>query len=286
VTVNNTAQQAALVRLAFLSFDYTELALASLQTVDENNLFLTSPSVCTAGGSVVASLNGAAATVGAALPSGSNTLAATFTNCDTGGLDTYSGNSSVQYNLSVGALVNGNGTATMTNMRLVSTDGMSPPVVQSDLTGNGGLSFTVSETASGAQTTSDVSVTPGAGATLRNATTGLTATAVSGSLVIHSVQTALAGGAFRADQVRYGTNANTFTVASKTYVSNGTIEININGTSITSSGAITVTENGTQIGRLFVDAQGVFQIEVNGQIVPFAKPGPGAAPLRKRFGPK
>lgn len=284
VTVNNTAQQEALVRLAFLAFDYTDLALASLLTADDNNQFLASSAVCTAGGSVAASLNGAAVTVGAALPSGSNTLAATFTNCDTGGSDTYNGNSSVQYNLTVGALVNGNGTATMTNMRRVTANSATPPVVESDLTGNGGVSLTVSETASGAQTTSDVSITPSVGATLRNATTGLTATAVSGSLTLRVVETALTGGDFRTDQVRYGTNANTFTVASRTYVSNGMIEVNISGTTVTSSGAITVTENGTQIGRIFVDAQGALQIEVNGRIVPFAKPGPQAAPLRKRIG--
>jgi hypothetical protein len=156
--------------------------------------------------------------------------------------------------------------------------------VESDLTGNGGVSVTVSETASGAQTTSDVSITPAVGATLRNATTGLTATAVSGSLTLRVVETALTGGDFRTDQFRYGTNANTFTVASRTYVSNGTIEVNISGNTVTSSGAITVTENGTQIGRIFVDAQGVLQIEVNGQIVPFAKPGPQTVPLRKRIG--
>jgi Immunoglobulin domain/Immunoglobulin I-set domain len=284
VTVNNTAQQAALVRLAYLSFDYAALALASLEVTDDNNVFLASSAVCSAGGSVAALLDGAAVTVGAALPSGSHTLAATFTNCKTNSSQTYSGNSSVQYNFTLGALNSGTGTGTMTNMRRVTVSSATPAVVESDLTGNGSVSFSGTETASGAQTISESVITPRAGATLRNATSGLTATAVSGSLTIRGLTTALTGGGVRTDQVRYATNANTFTVASKTYVSNGAIEINFNGSSITSSGAITVTENGVQIGRMFVDAQGVFQIEVNGQIVPFALAGARPAAVRQPVG--
>jgi hypothetical protein len=281
VTPNNAAQQEALVRLAFLSFDYSELALASLQTVDDENLFLASPEVCTSGGSVAATLNGGAVTVGGTLPSGSNTLSAQFTNCATGGAETYSGTSTVQYNLTVGAFVNGTGSGSMTNMRSVSTDGAPAPVALSDLTGNGSVAFAVSESANGAQTTSDVSLTPTAGATLRNAVSGLTATAVSGALNVRSVQTDLGGGNFRADQIRFSATASTYTVASRTYVSNGTIELNFTGTSVSGSGQITVTENGTQIGRIFTDAQGALQIEVNGRIVPFGKPGP-QAPLRSK----
>jgi Immunoglobulin domain/Immunoglobulin I-set domain len=280
VTPNNAAQQEALVRLAFLSFDYSELALASLQTVGDTNLFLPSSEVCSAGGSVAATLNGGAVTVGNALPSGSNTLSADFNNCATFGSQTYSGTSTVQYNLTVGTLVNGSGSGSMTNMRKVSTDGAPTPVVLSDLTGNGSVAFTVSESANGAQTTADVSLTPTAGATLRNAVSGLTATAVSGALGLRSVETDLGGGNVRPDQIRFSANASTYTVASRTYVSNGTIELNFNGMAVSGSGQITVTENGTQIGRIFVDAQGLLQIEVNGRIVPFAKPGL-RAPLRK-----
>jgi Immunoglobulin I-set domain len=274
VMPNNTTQQVALIRLAFLGFDFIDLAQASFQTVDDAGLLISSAQTCAAGGSVAATLNGSAITVGAALPAGNNTLAATFTNCAIDSFATYSGVSSAQYNIS-GSLTGNftaSGTGTMTNMRRVSTDGQTQPMVEADITGNGNVGYTGSQTVAGAQITNEFAATPAAGATLRSALTNLTATAVSGSLTGRGVETVLAGGMMRTDLSRFSASAYTFTVGSNTYVSNGTLEISFNGANITVTGAITVTENGTQIGRIFADATGVLQIEVNGQIVPFGKP--------------
>jgi hypothetical protein len=281
VTPNNTAQQEALIRLAFLGFEFIGLAQASFLTLDDDSLFMSSAQTCSAGGSVAATLNGSAITVGAALPTGNNTLAATFTNCATDSFETYSGVSSAQYNIT-GSLTGNftaSGTGTMTSMRRVSTNGQTPPTVETDVTGNGNVGYTGSQTVAGAQITNEFTATPAAGATLRSGLTNLTATAVSGSLTGRGVETVLAGGMLRTDLSRFGATAYTFTVGSNTYVTNGLLEISFNGATVTVTGAITVTENGTQIGRIFADANGVLQIEVNGQIVPFGKP---AAAMSKR----
>jgi Immunoglobulin I-set domain/Carboxypeptidase regulatory-like domain len=277
VTTNNTAQQEALVRLAFLAFDYLELATAGFVAVDDNDRFVGSSQACSDGGSLITLLNGAAAVVGNPLPEGSNTLASTFTNCRVDPSQTFNGSTSLQYNLTVGALSNGTATAAMTNMRRVVTEGGAGTRVVSDITGNGNVSATVSETANGAQVTSVVTFTPGAGATLRSAVSELTATAVSGSMTIRLVETALGNNDFRFDQSRFTSNNNTFTVGGRTYVSNGFIDISFANGAFTVSGEITVSENGTQIGRIFADAQGSYQIEVNGRIVPFENPLRAAA---------
>lgn len=280
VTPNNTAQQAALVRLAFLAFDYGGLAQASFEVLDDNLAFLSSAAVCTAGGSVAATLNGAAIVPGAQLPSGNNTLAATFTDCGVFTDTKYTGTSSAQYNFAfTSGGYNGTGTGTMTNMRRVTLVSAGSTTIESDIVGNGSVGFTASKTTAGTQTTSDVTVSPNAGATLRNAVSNLTSTAVSGSLNVRIVETPQATGVTLPQQIRYVANAQTFTVDSKTYVSQGTLELNFSSSAVTATGAINVTENGTQIGRIFANAQGAIQIEVNGQIIPLARP---AAALRGR----
>ncbi len=280
VTPNNTAQQAALVRLAFLAFDYGGLAQASFEMLDDNLAFLSSAAVCTADGSVAATLNGAAIVPGAQLPAGNNTLAATFTDCGVFADTKYTGTSSSQYNFAfTSGGYSGTGTGTMSNMRRVTLVGAGSTTVESDILGNGSVGFTASKTTAGAQVTNEVTISPNAGATLRNAVSGLTASSVSGSLNIRIVETPQANGVTLPQLIRYVANAQTFTVDSKTYVSQGTLELNFSGNAIAATGAINVTENGTQIGRIFADAQGMIQIEVNGQIIPLARP---AAAFRGR----
>jgi hypothetical protein len=264
VGVNNVDQTVALLRLVFLGVELVDLGFSPLLISDENTVVQGTQAVCAAGGSYAATLNGTALTAGSTLPNTASPLSVSFNDCATSTFETYNGISAVQYTLSLNqALVNGSGTATMTNMRRIDRDNGQ---VQSDVTGNGVVAVSSSATLVSGNERTEFVVTPSAGATLLNSRNNVLATFSSGSLLFRSVTNSASGAV---STVRQQANTLAFTVGGVLYVADGFIEQTFGNGAPTASGEITLRTGNTQIGRIFVNAQGGLSVEVNGQILPF-----------------
>ncbi|MED5622165.1 immunoglobulin domain-containing protein [Ideonella sp. BN130291] len=267
LTVTNdgsTEQKMALMRLMSLSFNFYEAASLPMLVVDEDTAaFVSAASVCSAG-TLSATFNGAALPApGTALPA-SGTLAATATSCNTGDGLLYSGSTSVNYSFSGFEPANGSATSTVSNVRV-----RSPATgdAQSDLTANGSATATVASSVSGGQTTANVTLTLASGATLRNELSSLTATFASGNVAFVSVTT---GSNTMPLRTRVTYNDLRFAVDGVNYAATGFYELTFSpaGAFTGGSGEAVLSSGGTQVGRIFANASGLF-IEVNGVVQPF-----------------
>jgi hypothetical protein len=109
---------------------------------------------------------------------------------------------------------------------------------------------------------------------LRSEASGLTATYVSGSVVVTITESTAGGDTSR---LRLAYNNLTFTNGGVTYVGNGATEVSITGGAVTASGQVLLTTNGVQLGRLFYDTDGVPKIQVDGTVQPLGRVPKGAA---------
>lgn len=264
VTANATEERERLVRLLGLVFDFYEAAAVPLNLTSEDGLsFVSAAGVCS-GGSITGSFNGGALPApGSAVPA-SGTLAATASACAVDG-STYSGSSSVAFNFTQRGPDRGTATANVTSMRVrSSSDGVT---IDRDITANGNGSVVFDGSVAGTDTTSIATLTPAAGATLRSELSGLTATFASGSvasLVVDRTGVAIPV------RLRVSYDNLRFGVSGTNYLGNGFYELTFasNGAFTGGSGEVLLTSNGTTIGRIFANANGVF-IEVDGQVQPF-----------------
>lgn len=266
VTANASEENERLVRLLGLVFDFYEAAAVPFNLTSEDGLsFVSAATVCSSG-SITGSLNGGALPApGSAVPA-SGTLAATASSCVVDS-STYSGASSVAFNITGRDPDRGTATATVTNMRVrSSSDGTT---IDRDITADGNGSVVFSGSVAGTDTTSTATLTPAAGATLRSELSGLTASFASGS--VSSLTVDRAGVAFPV-RLRVSYDNLRFGVSGTNYLGNGFYELTFasNGAFTGGSGEVLLTSNGTTIGRIFANANGIF-IEVGGQVQPFGR---------------
>jgi hypothetical protein len=229
---------------------------------DDGASFISAAAACTSG-TITGTFNGGAVpAAGTAVPL-SGTLAATANACVADG-STYTGASSVTYSVTNPEPAIGSANVTVNNMRVTSRIGQT---VDRDVTSNGSGSIVFSGSVSGADTTEMVTLTPGAGATVKSELSGLTATFSTGSVALTTVTRA---GATLPVRLRVAYNNLAFTVAGTNYLGNGFYEIGFGGLGVPASGSgeVLLTSNGTLIGRIFANSEGVF-IDVNGRVQPF-----------------
>jgi Immunoglobulin domain len=266
VNVGSVASRINLVRLLGLAPAFLDAGILPFEAMDNDTVFLDPATVCQQG-TLSVTLNGAAVTLGQPVPL-SGTVGAVAVACV---IDeaTYSGQTSVAFTITSRSPnpFAGTGTVTATNMRL--TQRLNGVVI-ADITANGACTVSGNESTSGANTVFTDTVAPGAGATLRSEVSGLTATYVSGSVVVTTTENTASGDPV---SLRLAYNNLTFTNGGVTYVGNGTTEVSINGSTVTASGQVLLTTNGVQLGRLFYDTDGVFKLQVDGTVQPFGATG-------------
>lgn len=256
--------RADLMRLLGTATLWLEAIGAPLQITDENGRVLAATAVCESG-TVSATLDGAAPTVGQQLPL-KGVLATRYSSCLSGGTR-YTGNATATYDLSgIDPPINGSLSSTLDNLRMAEVGG------QSDHTVNGGGSVSISGRLGNGAVVQDWVLTPTGGTTLTNNLLGLRATLVGGSIRVGTTTRA-------ADEQLLGMSMGyddfSLTVAGVPYLARGTLTMTYNGPNglpSGGSGEITLSSNGTQVGRLYF-ANGSLQIEVNGRVQPFAAPG-------------
>lgn len=269
VTPNATEERERLLRLLGLAFDFYDAAAVPLLVTDDEGNFVAANTVCDSG-TFAGTLNGGALPApGTALPA-TGTLAATANACLVDGFNTYTGSSSVTFNITALDPDVGNANASVTNMRVrSSSDGST---IDRDFTANGNGAVVFNGSVSGSDTTSTATLTPAAGATLRSELSGLTATFNSGSVALLSVEraTGLPSGP-RPLRLRVTYDNLVFSVSGTGYLGNGFYELTFADTGGFSggSGEVVLTSGGTRIGRIFATAEGIF-IEVDGVVQPFA----------------
>lgn len=260
--------RADLMRLLGAAGTWLQALGAPMEITDEEGRVLDSAAVCT-GGTVNATLNGATPTVGQMLPP-TGALTTRFTNCVIDGTR-YNGSGTATYDfIGLQPPLNGTLSSTIDNIRVTEIGG------QSDYTVNGGGSVSLSGRVENGAIVQNAVLSPTGGSTVANNLLGLRATLVGGSFSVGST-TRAADDRLLATSMGY--NDFSLTVGGVPYLARGTLTINFdgpNGLPSGGSGEITLSSNGTQVGRLYF-AGGSLQIEVNGSVQPF-----GAAPLRRR----
>lgn len=262
-----TDDKVKLMRLLGLSFDFLQAAaMPTLLFSEAGDTFGSAATVCSAG-SISGSFNGGALPVaGTAVPA-TGTLAATASGCVVDGFTTYDGTSTVVFNITGANPPQGSASATLANVRLrTSSNG----VVDRDITGNGSGTLLITGSSTATSTTTGLTLSPGAGATLRNELSALVATFSGGSVGTRST---VANATGQAQSLRITYDNLAFTVAGTPYLANGFYELVFGSltTPPTGSGEVLLTSNGVRVGRIYANAEGVF-IEVDGISQPFAAP--------------
>jgi hypothetical protein len=256
VTPNDAAAQAAHARLLGLALDFSQAAFAAAGLVGDNETYLSQAAVCSSG-SASGTLDGASVIAGQRPPS-SGTLAGTFDQCMTGG-GQLSGSSVIGYTSS-GDFDSIRAQATV-QMRVKNVDAAFGGSTPTDTTARGGASAIFDRTSSNGSKTSVLTLAPGSGSTLRNETSGRTATFETGAFTtVWTVQDQVP------TQSRLSYDSLRFTVDGIPYVANGSMQMTYSQGNISGSGEIRLQSNGATAARLFATDQGVF-IEVNGSVL-------------------
>lgn len=252
VRTTTATQRDALSKLIFLPFLFTSNAGAAGDLVDTLT-FLSPQSLCTGGGGIAATFDGAALpAAGTQVPAGSHTLAATFNACvNTTLRTTQNGNSSFAYNFS--DALNGTTTFTAVNMRESEADQAAKVIF--DTTANGAVSASQTGSLAGTLETRNSNFTIANGATYKNNLNGNLATFTSGSVTTNQVQELAPKNPLDypllRNKIAYSSLA--YTLGTVNYVVNGLTETVYEPVSkiFTNTGEITITGNGVQAGRIY-----------------------------------
>jgi hypothetical protein len=276
LTVSQTSndQKVALVRLMTVAFEFFEAATLPFELTTDGDLvrFLSPATVCSSG-SISGSFNAGALPAADQLVPLNGTIAATASDCLISGT-VYSGSSSVVYGLTSTKPNNGSGAATVSNVRLRETSNVNNVVVPTrDITANGGgtVAF-VGSVATNGDITNDITMTMAAGATVSNALSNRTATAVGGNLAVRTVEGP--GGTATTPTLklfRQTYNNLSFQVGGVTYTATGSYQFDLSS-SVVGSGAAILSSNGVEVGRIRATAQGALEIVVDGVVVPLKAP--------------
>jgi hypothetical protein len=247
-------QEEQLMRLMVVGLSGWELAMSPSQLTDDTMAALIAPSAACASGSLSQALyDGRAVQGGEALTAGvEHTLDVSFAQCDVGG-ETLSGRGVMRFSYT---RANGNirvhGSSTITNLSSS----------EQKLTGNGTYSFEGSFDE--AQTMSQGTVTPAAGATLLSQASGLTARIDGGSMGWSYQESG------NTSTMTLKASNLAFTVDGVAYVSSGQLSTTFTAGGLPGgSGELRLTSGGTLVGRVFYD-NGQLKFEVNGQVKPFS----------------
>lgn len=256
----NEADQANLMRLLGAGGVWLQAIAAPMEVTDDQGRVRASATVCQTG-SVSATLNGAALTVGQSLPA-NGLLATRFTDCVDSGTR-YNGSGTTDYRLSsLSAPVNGSATITLASLRMAELNG------STDYTVDGGASVTLAGSLDSAGLTQTATLAPANGTSIVNNTLALKAALSGGNLAVSST-TRTSDGQLTASQISYSNFS--FSVAGTPYLAQGSLTLaynSSNGGPANGNGEITLFNNGSKVGRLYF-ANGGLQIEVNGRVQPF-----------------
>jgi len=266
VTVNDIAQKTNLLRLMFSSLEFAGAAQAPLLLVSDDGASFADPATVCSTGSISGLFNGSNLPApGTAVPP-SGSLALTANACLDNQGDRYTGSSAATYSFSGLDPIVGSANATVTALRVQATDG------SRDVTANGKVALSFSGAVSGADSTQNVTGTLAAGATLRSALSGLTATYTGGSFGLSST--------LRSGQLQRWRITETqlaFSVGGVSYLADGSVELvyGTPGAVLTGSGEIVLSSQGVTVGRLYATNDGFF-IEVDGKVQAFHAGRPAA----------
>jgi hypothetical protein len=237
----------------------TDMTQAPIAKFTTNTDVWSDPSKVCLSGTVVGDLNGQPLPVGAALASGAMTLNGTFDNCQAGVSEAITGLAKVSYTYDA-TTKSGNGSSEAVNFR--STRDVNTGN-ETDFTGNGTVQGTISKTIVGTQKTVIETMTVVPGATLRDNLTGQITQFRSGS----SVLTTLSYSDLSNLSVSQPTEQRdiNFAIDGTPYRVNGAMNAVLKpGAGFTFSGELTLTRNGTLIGRMFGGADGSMYYEIKG----------------------
>jgi len=258
------AEKLNLMRLLGTSSLWLQAVSAPLEVTDDQGKVRSSAAVCQTG-SVSTTLNGAAPTVGQALPA-NGVLATRFTDCVSDGTR-YNGSASADYRFtSMGEPTNGSVTVTLTGLRMADAS------AGSDYTVDGGAGVQFAGLLDSTSVVQTATFTPSAGASITNNLLALRATLTGGSF---SVTSTLRTSDQQLTETHFSYTSYAFTVGSTPYVASGSLALvftGANGALSNGNGEVRLSSNGTTVGRLYF-ANGSLQIEVNGTVQPFAAIG-------------
>jgi hypothetical protein len=259
----SSAEKRSLLEVLALTAKLYLAGLAPFE-LQENQVFVEPTTVCQTGvGSAM--LNGVPAIVGQALPDAA-TVSATFSACAEASGTSYSGSSSMAYDLpladvlseTVSNNVSGTMTATISNLRVTTR---SSGIIDDDYTANGVGAIAFSAAITPTEDVVTVLLSPASGATLRDELNGLTATFNGGTL-------GLTIGLGTNDDLRlqFSSDQLSISIAGVSYAANGSIELisSAQSATITGSGEVSFTADGTVIGRIYATAAGEIMLEVDG----------------------
>jgi hypothetical protein len=295
LTVNPylVGQKAEIVRLAFASINLANMARASFLPIT-NDKFLTLDTVCSKG-SVTGTLNGTPMpAAGTSVPLGETLLATNYNSCEALDLTAssfaqYSGTSSVRY-FNTGSTSNIKANTTFSGLNYQTAVGDVTRSTQ-NLLAQGMVNFTDTTTIASDASLKDmkivskeISVTPASDLVLQSLRSNLAVTFLSGSSSLYLSTyssardaTSLPLGALSRLPyplvTRWRFNAQSLVIKSKTYVIDGTLEVRLSqeGAITSSTGAITVTENGAWLGSISLSPNYYpgLSIAVDDQIIPY-----------------
>ena len=271
VNDSGVTDREALTRLLGLVFEFYDAAAMPTLLVNTNDTTFLDPAWVCSLGSLAGSLNGGALPLpGTAVPP-SGTLTATASGCFVGA-EAFSGRSTASYSFTQFYPLVGTASATVDKLRQQTYLG--DRLVQ-DVTADGAAAVVYGGSIVGLTVTSTITITPAAGATLKNEISGQTATFSSGSVASRQVMQA---GAVIPQSSRYTYDKLSFSVAGVSYLADGAYELTFNAQGVLTggSGEVILTSSGSRVGRLYANEQGLF-IEVDGISQPFGRHGPTRA---------
>jgi hypothetical protein len=272
----SSAEKRSLLEVLALTAKLYLAGLAPFELQD-NQVFVEPTTVCQTGvGSAM--LNGVPAVVGQSLPDAA-TISATFSDCTEVSGTSYSGTSSMVYEMPVcvcdvlnGTVpdqASGSMTATISNLRVTTR---SNGLVDDDYTANGVGAITFSAAKGSAEDVVTVLLAPVSGATLRDELNGLTAT-FNGGTVGLTIGIGTSGDL----RLQFATDRLSVSIAGVDYAANGTVELTsvAQDGSLTGSGEVRFTAGSTVLGRIYATAAGEIMIEVDGTAQAMRKPPGG-----------
>ena len=259
-----SAEKRSLLSVVLLTLELYLAGLSPYALID-NWVFVEPTTVCLSGvGSAM--VNGVPAIAGQEVPTAA-TVSASFSNCTTAGGTSYSGSSSVAYDFPLFDYLAGTASATATsnNLRYTSrTNG----TVDMDFTANGAGGFVLTGETTSTEEVVTITLTPAAGASVRNELSGLTETFAGGGLIITIGLDASENMRWRFAFDRLSTS-----ISGVTYVAEGFNEVMIGAQGVTAgSGEVNLTADGVNIGRVYANASGL-HVEVDGVSQPLKAPG-------------
>jgi Immunoglobulin domain/Immunoglobulin I-set domain len=263
--VGGTTEKLNLLRLLTLSFNLYEAGgFPDYYIADNETTFRGPGNVCSTGTASGTFNGGAIPAAGTVVPA-RGTLAATANACV---LDqqTYTGSSTIGYEVTSFNPPNGNALYNINNMR-VRTNGN----VLEDYTANGSAASVLRSSVAGNLETTDITLTPDLNATIRSEITGLTSVFTGGNIGFVVVErTDATAGTIPTASIRVSYNQLAFTVGGQSYNADGFYEaiFNPNGGLTSGSGQVLLTTGGVRIGRIYATAEGVF-VEADGSVQAF-----------------